>query len=156
MDKPLKNYLIYVVLIIITVILTLLFSKSYLKENGQKSILYDYVSEIKTDDFEQFMTENPDIIIYISDIENDNNIAFEKKFKKKIESLNIKDSIVFINRKNIGSEFLNFLKINYGLNLNVNESSLIIINDNVIVDCIYINNDFNLDTIDFSEFRWLM
>ena len=153
MDKPLKNYLIYIILIIATVVLTLFFSKSYLKDNGRKSILYDYVSEIKTDDFEQFMIESPDAIIYISNIQNSNNTKFEKRFKKKIDSLNIKDSVVFINKESIDSTFLNLLKRQYGLSLNINETSLIIINDNTLVDCIYIDDDFDINTIDFSEFR---
>lgn len=153
MDKPLKNYLIYVVLIIITVLLTLFFSKSYLKNNGQKSILYNYISEIKTDDFEQFMTENPDAIIYISSIQNDNNIGFEKKLKKKIDSLNIKENVVFINKETVDSNFLNLLRESYGLNLNINESSLIIINDNVLINCIYVDDNVDFSSIDFSEFR---
>ena len=153
MDKPLKNYLIYVVLIIITVLLTLFFSKSYLKDNGQKSILYSYISEIKTDDFEQFMTENPDAIIYISSIQNDNNIGFEKKLKKKIDSLNIKENVVFINKETVDSNFLNLLRESYGLNLNINESSLIIINDNVVINCIYVDDNVDFSSIDFSEFR---
>ena len=145
MDKPLKNYLIYIILIIATVVLTLFW---------RKSILYDYVSEIKTDDFEQFMIESPDAIIYISNIQNSNNTKFEKRFKKKIDSLNIKDSVVFINKESIDSTFLNLLKRQYGLSLNINETSLIIINDNTLVDCIYIDDDFDINTIDFSEFRW--
>ena len=152
MNKPLKNYFIYFALILITIVLTLFLANNYLKDKENKSVLYGFVNEIKPEDFEQYVTERPNVMIYISNIKSDND-KFEKKFKRKIESLNIVEDVVFINKDNINYKFIDLLKSKYNLELRTNLDSLIIINDNKVVNYIYINDNVDLSSIDFSEFK---
>ena len=152
MEKPLKNYFIYAILIFVTIFVTLFLSKNYINDTKEKSVLFNNISEIRIDDFEQFITENPDAIVYISNINNTDNIKFEKKFNKRIEDLNIKDSVVFINSETLDSDFLKMIKSKYNFDLDVNESTIMIIN-NMSAKFICVNNNTSLDEIDFLEFK---
>ena len=47
------------------------------------------------------MTENADVIIYISDKYDLTHESFEKKLQKKIDNLNIKENLIFLDKLDI-------------------------------------------------------
>ena len=85
---PKKNYYILVVLLVVTILLTL--SLSYVYRNKEKLVsnFYEYSSKIKPQEFDEYMTENSDFMIYISDKYDLTYEEFENNFKDKIEKLN--------------------------------------------------------------------
>ena len=61
-----KNYFILTILIIVTCVFTLLLANLYKKENNQVSYLYEKLNKITSTEFDEYMIEHPDTIVYIS------------------------------------------------------------------------------------------
>ena len=119
---PLKNYIIYMVVVIVTVAISFyivaLFNqnKEYYENN---SILKDILSEIiiKKDltineNFDNYLLEKSDLIVYISSGKNKNIKSFENEFKKYVIEHKLEDDIVYINLDNTNKDFVtDFLHI---------------------------------------------
>lgn len=65
-----------------------------------KSVVSNYLHEIKYDGLNDHIVEEPNTIIYVSNSSKKESIKFEKKFKKVIEKYNLESEIVFININN--------------------------------------------------------
>ncbi len=98
-DIPLKNYIILLIISILTVILVLYLaswyntSKEYYKNN---SILSEYLSELKVDEIDSYLIDNPEIVIYYASAKDETIKEFEKEFKKLIQDNEISDEIIYI------------------------------------------------------------
>ena len=66
-EIPKKNYIILVVLLAVTAFLTLFLSNIYKNKEKLTSNFYEYANKITPESFDEFMTENEDVIIYIGD-----------------------------------------------------------------------------------------
>ena len=150
-----KNYIILVVLLVVTVFLTLFLSSIYTSKNKLVSSFYEYANEITPTDIEGYIIENPDAIIYISDKYDLTHETFETKFQKKIESLNLKEKLVYIDKEEITDEFLNKINNNYGLNVEIDNTPIIIVVvDKTVIKSIYVENYLNVETIiDYEVFE---
>ena len=112
------------------------------------SDFYEYSNKITPEEFDEFMIENSDVIIYISDKYDLTNETFEKEFENKIDELNLKHNLIYIDKKNIDKNFLNKLKKSYNINVNLEETPIVIaIVDNKVIKNISINNDSNVETL---------
>ena len=89
-----KNYIYLAVLLAATVGLTFLLSSIYNKEVNSVSYSYEKLNKITSDEFEEYMMENPDTIVYVSDKNDLINNKFEKKFIKKLENLNLLENTI--------------------------------------------------------------
>lgn len=154
-EIPKKNYYILIALLVVTALLTLLLSNSYLNKEKLVSNFYEYSNKITPKEFDQFMTENSDVIIYISDKYDLTNGNFESKLEKKLDDLNLKHNFVFIDKNEINKKFIKKLKNTYGINIDVNKTPVVIvIVDEQIVKNISITTDSDIDTIiDFEVFE---
>ena len=94
-EIPLKNYIILVILLIITVLLTF-WIFSFYKEKEAVSPLYKYLNSIRTDELNEFIIENPDSIIFVQSKLDMSNLDKQKELKKKIEKNNLKDYSIFL------------------------------------------------------------
>ena len=150
-----KNYIILVVLLVVTVFFTLFLSNLYVSKNKLVSNFYEYSNKIKTEEFDEYMIENPDTILYISDKYDLTHETFENKFEEKINNLNLKENLVFIDKDEITDKFLNKMSNTYEINIELNNIPIIIvIVDNTIVKSVYIQNDSNVETIiDYEVFE---
>lgn len=152
---PKKNYYILAVLLILTVLLTLFLSNLYLTKDMLTSNFYEYSNKLTKESFDQFMIENSDVIIYISDKYDLTNETFEKDFMKKIDELNLKHNLIYIDKSELDKKFLNKLKSEYKINIDIKKiPTLVVLIDNKVVKNIYINKDSNVDTlIEYEDFE---
>ena len=64
---PKKNYIILVILIVITVLLTFILFDIYRNKDKVTSDFYRYSNKITNEEFDEYILESSDLIIYISD-----------------------------------------------------------------------------------------
>lgn len=152
---PKKNYYILVVLLAVTVLLTLWLSNLYLNKEKLVSNFYEYSNKITPDDFNEFMTENSDVIIYISDKYDLTHETFEKKFENKIDELNLKHNLIYLDRNDIDSKFLSKLKKSYGISVDLEKTPIVVvIIDEQVVKNVSVTPDSNVDTlIEYEAFE---
>jgi len=157
-EIPKKNYYVLVVLLAVTVLLTLLLSNVYLSREKLVSNFYEYSNKITPEDFDEFMTENSDAIIYISDKYDLTHETFEKNFENKVEELNLKHNLIYIDKNDINDEFLNKLKKTYGVNIDLEKTPIIVVViDEEVIKNISITPNSNADVlIEYEAFEWLM
>lgn len=98
---PIKNYVLLGLLAVGVVIICFIFSSLYNKKNTglYESIIKDVVSsEIKYDDLDNYLQENPNVVLYIYDSSKKNSRDVEKNFKKLILDKDISQYIVYIEK----------------------------------------------------------
>jgi len=154
-EIPKKNYYVLVVLLAVTVLLTLLLSNVYLSREKLVSNFYEYSNKITPEDFDEFMTENSDAIIYISDKYDLTHETFEKNFENKVEELNLKHNLIYIDKNDINDEFLNKLKKTYGVNIDLEKTPIIVVViDEEVIKNISITPNSNADVlIEYEAFE---
>ena len=150
-----KNYIILAILIVCTVIVTLVLANIYRNKDKEVSPFYEYANKITTKEFDQYTLESSDIIIYISDKYNLNHIDFEKKFEDKITELNLKEKLIYIDKKDINKKFLSKLKNQYNVTLDLNKlPAALIIVDKELQKEVYIDKTTDVDNfIEYGAFQ---
>lgn len=136
---PLKNYVILGILLIFSVIIVLIINNwlsSMNEQEKEKSIVAEIIHEIKTDDIDDYMLENPDFIIYMASKDNCTNISFEKKFKNFLIDNDLEKETVFINLDEIDTKtYSQFIQKYYGgSNMPVFTNSIIIVEEQKVRD----------------------
>lgn len=102
-STKIKNIILLVIICLSTILIlygVLKLNEIRNNEMLSKSIVSDYLHEIKYDSLTEYMIEEPNTIIYISNSSEKESIKFEKKFKKVIKKYNLENAIVFININN--------------------------------------------------------
>lgn len=93
---PLKNYLILVLLLVVSSVLVLYFINWYKEFQRHTSMLPEYISEIKYVELDNYMIENPDFVIFLSSKENNKTTNLEKNLQKWLVSNNLIKKIIFM------------------------------------------------------------
>ena len=133
---PLKNYIIYSVVIIVTILIaiyvTLLFKKSkeYYENNSvMKDILYEILPKDNLDineNLKNYLLENSDLVIYISSGKDKDIKDFENEFKDYIVDKKLQEDLIYIDYNNIKkTNFINELIDNYSNTENISNYSII-------------------------------
>ena len=150
-----KNYIYLLILLVATVGLTFLLSSIYNKEVNSVSYSYEKLNKITSDEFEEYMMENTEMIVYISNKSDSNNNRFEKKFIKKLENLNLLENTIYIEKTEINNEFKELLKNNYDYKLDEKNLPVIIVIDNgEVVQNVVVDKNSNVDLIvDYGVFE---
>ena len=147
-EIPKKNYYILVVLLVVTAGLTMLLSNLYLNKEKMVSNFYEYSNKITPQEFNEYIIENPDLIVYISDKYDLTYETFETNFKNKIDNLNLKEKLIYIDKNYINKDFVNELKKIYKINIDLNNTPIIIVViDKKVIKNVSITNDSNVDSI---------
>lgn len=147
---PVKNYIILGTILIISVIAVLYINDWFKTAEKQldKNDSMNFMKEIKTHELNNYITENPNFIIYIRSINNNNN-KFEKKLKKFIIDSELQKEFIYIKLEEFNmeeyTEFINKYKIN-DIIINLNES-IIIIENQKIIDILYKNEEFDIKQV---------
>ena len=131
-DIPKKNYFILLIMILSVVAITIVLMNAYNNRVKKTSIMYNYLSEIKENDLDAYLIENPNIVIYIADKYDLSNNQVEKKLKKKMIKLNISDYFVFLNLNN-DMDFINQLNEKYYGNVEKNLPVIVVFEDGKIM-----------------------
>lgn len=152
---PSKNYIYVVILLVVTIVSVLFLSNLYTSKTKLTSDFYQYSNIITSEEFSQFIFENPDSIIYISDKYDLRYEKFETDLKNKIEALNIKNSFVYLDKRYINDSFIEQLKKDYKIKLEYNRKPIILfVINKEIIKVIDIEIDTDIETlIDYEVFE---
>lgn len=143
---PLKNYFILGIILASSIFIVLYINKLYLSTKNNDNILNGFIKEIKTQEIDNYIIENPNFIIYLGYKNNDNK-SFEKKFKKLVTKYDLQRDIVFIDINQFNDEDFNDFCNKYAGKLLNKDSSLIIIDNQKVIDVFDItkeNSDIEL------------
>lgn len=155
MMKKKYNYIIYVVLLIVTVIVTLLLADLYNK--GEKEISYSYetLNKISAEEFNEYMVEHDDVIIYIGSMYSTSTNKVEKNIISEIEKQNLLEKVIFIEKEEITDELEKTLNKEYEYEYNEDKLPTIIVVINGEVDKIVkITKNMQYKTaIDYEAFK---
>jgi len=155
-EIPKKNYIILVVLLAVTVFFTLFIANIYKNKEKLTSNFYEYVNKITPDSFDEFMTENEDIIIYIGDKYDLTLGTVEKELEEKINELNLKHSLIYIDKSYVDKNFIKKLK---GYNINIDLDKLpvvVVVVEEEVIKNVRLNSNTDIDMlIDGEAFEWL-
>lgn len=150
---PLKNYFILGIIIASSIFIVLYINKLYLSTKNNDNILNGFIKEIKTQEIDNYIIENPNFIIYLGYKNNDNK-SFEKKFKKLVTKYDLQKDIVFIDISQFNDETFNKFCKKYADKLLKKDSSLIIVDNQKVIDVLDItkgNNDIELVKMFFKK-----
>lgn len=151
-----KRYIYLVCLIVGTVVLTLFLSNLYSRKLSKNCFLYESLNKITATEFEEYIVENPDTIVYIGDKTVLSNDKFEKKLINKLKKMNLLKTIVYIEKGEVTGELKNIFRDKYSYEYE--EESLpviIVINDGEIIETAKISKNSDVkDIIDFEVFEW--
>ena len=120
---PLKNYFILGIILASSIFIVLYINKLYLSTKNNDNILNGFIKEIKTQEIDNYIIENPNFIIYLGYKNNDNK-SFEKKFKKLVTKYDLQKDIVFIDISQFNDETFNKFCKKYADKLLKKDSSL--------------------------------
>jgi hypothetical protein len=112
----LKNYIIYAVVVLITIIL-LVYLRSWYHEYKQEQlkipVIRGYLNEINYQELTSYISENPNLVVYACSPSKDDCRNLESKLKREIKKYNLKEKMVYLNLDN---DSMNKMNTNYGSN----------------------------------------
>lgn len=146
-EIPKKNYIILVVLLAVTVLLTLFLSNLYVNKEKLTSNFYGYSNKITPESFDEFMTENEDIIIYIGDKYDLTFEKVEEELSEKIDELNLKHNLIYIDKSYVDKKFIKKLK-GYDINIDMDKLPIVVvITEKEVLKNVSINSNTDIDTL---------
>ena len=145
---PQKNYCIALLLIVFTVLVTFLLVSLYNNKDKEFSTIYNYSNKITGNEFSEYFLVSSDFVMYIADRNDLSNEVFEKKFKNKIDQLNLKSKLVYIDKSELNEKSLKELYNNYKIEIELDKLPVIIsIIDRQATKMVYVNSKSNVDKI---------
>ena len=150
-----KNYVALSVLLIVTVILTLSLASIYKNREKLTSEFYNYSNVITEKELDEYILENPDLIIYMADKYDLLYNEFESEFQNKIEDMNLKSKLVYIDKSNINKSLLKKFKEEYQINIDKKKlPTVVVMIDKRVIKTVNIDSNSKIeDIIDFKVFE---
>lgn len=112
-----KEHLILTIFLLSTIIILIYALKwhaVYEENRMNKSIIAQYINEIKIDEFDNYINDNRDAVIYFGIVDDEICRQFENEFKKDIIEYHLQESIVYLNVKPlVGENFSQELDKNF-------------------------------------------
>lgn len=96
---PFKNYILLAITLILTVIVVIYFFiwHSSNEENNLKTPIMDkYLRVINYNELDNFLVENKDSVIYVSELNNKEIREFEKKLKLLVNDYSLNNTILYL------------------------------------------------------------
>lgn len=106
---PIKNYIILFIIIVVTLLLCSYFSSWYKtneEANMQKGIMSENLMQIKIEELDNYILENPHKIIYLSSSKDESLKSYENKIYDYIIDNNLGESFIYIDTSDIEVENL--------------------------------------------------
>ena len=148
---PFKNYIFLIMIIAFTVFVTMLVANLYKDSKRVESDFYKYANTISNKEFDVYVTEYPDSIIYIYDKYSYQYKEFEEELKNKVEELYSKNNLVYIDKRELNKKFISNMKENYSIDLKYNgKPIIIIISDKMVVSVNEINDESTVESINLG------
>lgn len=151
---PFKNYVCLIFIMAITVVITIYIASLYKESKRVETDFYKYANTISNKEFETYITEFPNSIIYIYDKYSNEYKEFESELKDKIEELYLKNNFVYIDKRELSKNFINTIKENYNVEINYSDKPIILIlADKEIINIIEIKETTKVDSINLEVFE---
>ena len=134
-EKKMKNYVLLILLFAAAICVTLYLCnwyKVYDDYQKQTPIIRGTLLEIKSEELEHYIMENPTFTIYMCTSGDDVCRKYEKKFIKLCKNMNLQEYIVYLNLSDIDQEnFVNSFnnKYNYKVNLTTSYPAFVTFED---------------------------
>lgn len=98
-DVPKKNYIVLTLIALGVIVLCFVFMNMYNKNNKEiyKSAVKNIIHEIKYEDLDNYLQENPDVVLYIND-SSKKNTDVEERLKEIIVENSIQQYVVYIEK----------------------------------------------------------
>ena len=118
---PTRNYIILGIILAVTLLLLNYFYvwvDVYKESRINIPILDKYMDSINYNELDNYLVENPDAIIYVSILDNEEIREFEKEFKDEFKERNVNNKLLYLNitsllsDKNIVNEMRNKYYVN--------------------------------------------
>ena len=152
--KPIKNYALLLLIIFVTVCAVFIVSNIYKESKRVESDFYVFANTITTKEFDVYVTEFPNSIIYIYDKYSNEYKEFESELRNKIETSYLTNNFVYIDKRELNKKFINNIKENYNTEFKYNNKPvIIIISDKEIVNVIEVNETTNINSLNLEVFE---
>jgi hypothetical protein len=99
-EIPVKNYFVLVSIAVAVIVISFVLRGIYIKKNGNiqyASVVKEVVTEIKYDDLDNYLQENPTCVLYINNSKKKNK-SIQKDTKKIILDNSIQQYVVYVER----------------------------------------------------------
>lgn len=143
-EIPKKNYWLLGLLTIITIFMVLYFSNWYKTSKDytiESSIMTNFLGEIKEIEIDNYILENPDIVIYIASNQDEQTKKFEKKLKNYIIKEEIKGQFIYLDCSNLTPEFISIFQNKYFngalKKIPITYPNLLFLSDGKVIDVLY-------------------
>ena len=151
-EIPKKNYFIVLAIGAVTIAVVLYVATLYknTKFNDEKSVISDYLFNINVEELDNYLLENPDVVIYWANSEDLENAKFEKKLKKLIIKKDLQKQFIFLEVKGIEDKTIldvekKYLTKNASLN---NYPLILIVKDGKINEVIKSSQNIDIDYLE--------
>lgn len=152
--RRLKNYILLILIVIVTVFVTVLVANLYKESKSVETDFYKYANTITSKEFDTYVTEYPNSIIYIYDKYSNDYSEFENSLKEKIEASYLKNNLIYIDKRELNKKFINNMKENYNTEIKYNNKPIIIIiSDKEVLNVIEIDETTNVTSINLEVFE---
>ena len=133
---PNKNYIIVGVIFVITIGLMFFLKNWYISYQDYKNtipVLSGVISEVKYAEFDNYLSDNPSVVIYMGDTKDNDCREIELEIKKLIENKHIKDRIIYFNITDVKNKNLLLKELNdkYTLNNKISSYPVVMIFEEV-------------------------
>lgn len=162
---PTKNYIILILIVIVTIILVIFFTKSYQEQaqyDTQSNNVMTFLSEIKIEEFDNYIQENHDVMVYLSSSIDDYDKKYEKSLKNYITKKDLIKDFVYLDTSNLEPNFYEKLKTNYlskklqNQNIHLDQDPTILIIKNQKISYVFHSNKLNIkETEKFIQKNWV-
>lgn len=156
---PRRNYIIYGLIVVFTIVLTLLLRNWYnINQDLKKksTIMSEFLASVNEEEFSNYIVENNNVIIYLASSKDDTLETFENEFKTLLIKYNIKEQVIFIDLNQIDTNFFNNLKTNYFIeslnNIELEKFPNILIMENGKINAVLYSKSTNINIDDVNDF----
>lgn len=150
-EIPKKNYIYVILLTVATCLALIYFVRWYNLRNGElatASVISDTVTEVSFSEIDNYLLENPYIMLYITDSENIENQEFEKDFANYIKKYELNSKIIYIDIAKLTDDELQKLNDKWLINSDVLVPNILLIENGVTKDQLYYTNQkINIDDV---------
>ena len=151
-EVPVKNYFILFVILVVTFLLLVYFYSWFDKYEEtllSKRFLDKYMLVINDNELDNYLVENPNTILYVSELNNEKIREFEKLLKNKYKNDVIDKDILYLDITDVSEKDRNYLSSKYYFNnLNILSVPCIVVFREGNVDSIYSisSSDYDIDS----------
>lgn len=152
-EVPVKNYVILLGVILGSLLLLYYFYKwfdTYEESRLNMRIMDSYMQVINNNEIDDYLTENPDSIIYVSVLQNKEIREFEKLVKQKYREKLIEKDILYLDITELNDDAkIKLANKYYYNNLSIVDVPCLLVFNDGVVEAIYSVKDNNYDIDSF-------